>query len=110
MRLGICINAGRGAIAAALMATLALAACGAPPRATWTKEGVTEDQVKQDQKECVAEANSYGFLTSPTALGGGSNVATRQQGDIYRACMAKKGYGEAPSGTQPQPGQGQPAE
>jgi len=110
MRAGIGVIVSRAGIAATLTAALALAACSAPQRGTWTKEGLTEDELKSDQKECVAEANSYGFLSSPTVLGGGPSADTRQQGDIYRACMAKKGYGEVPGGTQPQPGSGQPAQ
>ena len=110
MRAGVCVIASRCGIAAALTAALALAACGEPQHGTWTKEGLTENELKSDQKECVAEANSYGFLSSPTVLGGGPSADTRQQGDIFRACMARKGYGEARSGTPPQPNAGQPAQ
>lgn len=88
--------------AAALAAALALSACGQPTSAVWSKEGVTQVELRRDQKACVAEADNYGFLVPPTAQGGGSTAATRQQGDIYRACMAHKGYSEYAPGSVPQ--------
>jgi hypothetical protein len=92
-----------------LIATLALAACGPGPRGVWTKEGVTESELKRDQRACTLEAGSYDFLVPPPTLGGGPAVAARQQADIYRACMASKGYGEVPAGSvTKQPGQPSP--
>lgn len=91
----------------ALAATLALTACGSPPRTVWEKEGLTQDELKRDQKDCVAESNNYDFLNSgfSVSTGKSASVTTRQQADIYRACMAKKGYTEAPAGAQPKAGQ-----
>lgn len=88
--------------AAALAAALALSACGQPTSAVWNKEGATQVELKRDQKACVAEADKYGFLVPSAAQGGGSTAATRQQGDIYRACMARKGYSEYAPGSEPQ--------
>lgn len=98
---------GKAGFALALSVTLTLVACGSPPRAVWDKEGLTQDELRRDQKACVAEANDYGFLNSGFSVNSGNSasVATRQQADIYRACMAKKGYTEAPAGAQPKAGQ-----
>lgn len=89
-----------------LALALALGACG--QRMTWSKEGVTADELKRDQKACLAEANSYGFLTgggadTMGAMAGSSAVDTRQQGDIYRLCMAKRGYSQSPAASKGQP-------
>lgn len=88
------------------MATLALSACGPVQRNTWAKEGLTEAELKRDQKACVAEANSYGFLSSAPNTLGSANANARQQADIYRACMARKGYFQG-SGDTAKPGQPQ---
>lgn len=92
---------------ALLVAVLALGACG--PRMTWTKEGMTDDELRHDQKACLAEANRYGFLNlgsslEPGGLSAEPSVAQRQQGDIYSTCMETKGYSRAPGQAQP-PGQ-----
>ncbi|HKO06480.1 MAG TPA: hypothetical protein VJ487_02105 [Alphaproteobacteria bacterium] len=92
----------RVAGAAALAAALALSACGQPTSGVWSKEGATQEALRRDQRACVAEAGNYGFLVPPTSQGGGSTAATRQQGDIYRACMAQKGYNEYAPGSVPQ--------
>ncbi len=85
---------------AALAAVLALSACGEGPRGVWTKDNVKESQLRRDQKACVAEAGDYDFLTPTSQMaGGGSSAAMRQQGDLYRACMASKGYTELAPGS-----------
>lgn len=89
--------------AAGVAAALALAACGPGPRGVWDKDGLTQDELKRDQKACVAEAGSYGFLSGSSSPTGGPTAATRQQGDIYRACMESKGYSELPPGSLPKP-------
>ena len=105
------MKAGRRRATAGLMvllvAVLALGACG--PRMTWTKEGMTDDELRHDQKACLAEANRYGFLNlgsslEPGGLSAEPSVAQRQQGDIYSTCMQTKGYSRAPDQAQP-PGQ-----
>ena len=84
-------------------ALLALGACG--PRMTWTKEHMTEDELRSDQKECLAEADRYGFLIGSTLEPGGlsaePSLAARQRGDIYSTCMQTKGYSRAIGGAQP---------
>jgi len=84
-------------------ALLALGACG--PRMTWTKEHMTEDELRGDEKACLAEANRYGFLIGSTLEPGGlsaePSLAARQQGDIYSTCMQTKGYSRAIGGAQP---------
>ncbi len=86
-----------------LVAVLALGACG--PRVTWTKEGMTQDELRRDQKACLAEANRYGFLIGSTLEPGGlsaePSLAARQQGDIYTTCMQTMGYSRAPGQAQP---------
>ena len=81
---------------------LTLSACAPSASGVWSKEGVAPAQVKGDQRACVAQAGDYGFLVPSPAQGGGSTVATRQEGDIYRACMARKGYSEYAPGSLPQ--------
>jgi len=92
--------------AAAVAGLLALApglfGCGPAPSGQWSKEGASEASVKRDQKACVAEAGDYGFLVSQTGQVQGSTVAARQQGDIYRSCMTRKGYSEYAPGSLPQ--------
>lgn len=92
-----------------LVVALALGACA--PRMTWTKEGSTEDELRRDQKACLAEADQYGFLITPSVAPNypGATVAARQQGDIYSTCMAAKGYTEVPAGPE-QPSQAPPAQ
>jgi hypothetical protein len=90
------------------VAALALVACS-HQRMIWTKEGLTQDELRRDQKACLAEADSYGFLQgggsdSMGGMAGSSTAATRQQGDIYRSCMNQRGYSQAPAGaTTPKP-------
>ena len=81
---------------------LALSACAPSASGVWSKEGVAPAEVKRDQRACVAQAGDYGFLVPSAAQGGGSTVATRQEGDIYRACMTRKGYSEYAPGSLPQ--------
>lgn len=84
-------------------ALLALGACG--PRMTWTKEHMTADELRIDQKECLAEADRYGFLLGSTLEPGGlstePSLAARQRGDIYSTCMQTKGYSRVIGGAQP---------
>jgi hypothetical protein len=99
---------GKAGVALALFAVLAVAACGPGQRTKWSKEGLTQDELRRDQKECVAEANGYGFLNSNPNSAGGSATNTMQQADLYRACMIQKGYSMGPGGTmQSKPGQSQ---
>jgi hypothetical protein len=83
----------------ALLLLAGLSACGdsGGGGTGWTKEGADEVMVRQDEKDCVAESERYGFLQgSPVATGPGSpstTAAVRQQGDIYQSCMVAKGYG-----------------
>ena len=84
-----------------LAALLAVSACTPPPGASWTKEGVTQDGLKRDQKECVAESGDYGFLLGPNS---GQIGAINQQADIYQACMTQKGYSPGLPGTLPPAG------
>ncbi len=95
---------GMAGLEALLVAVLALGACA--PRVTWTKEGLTEDELRRDQKACLAEANRYGFLNigsslEPGGLSADPSVAQRQQGDIYSTCMQTKGYSRAVGEAQP---------
>lgn len=100
-----CGTAGLGAALAVAFA-LALGACG--PRMTWTKEGSTADELRLDEKSCLAEANRYGFLLgssgNPGGLSPAPSLAARQQGDIYSSCMEAKGYDRAPAASQPASG------
>jgi len=91
-----------------LVALLAVCACTPPPGSSWTKEGgVTQDELKRDQKACVAESGNYGFLLGPNS---GPSGAADQQADIYRACMAQKGYGPAAPDTSPPAGSDEAAQ
>ena len=94
---------GIAGLGVALAVALALGGCG--PRMTWTKEGLTADELRRDQKACLAEANRYGFLLGPSREPGGlspaPSLAARQQGDIYSSCMESKGYDRAPASAQP---------
>lgn len=67
----------------------------------WYREGMTADQLKQDQKECSAQAQNYGFvnpqLNSPSmgpSAGGGptGRVVVQSEGDLFRTCMNARGY------------------
>jgi hypothetical protein len=78
---------------------LALAACAPGASGVWSKEGATEASVKRDQRACVADAGDYGFLVSQAGQGAGTTVTARQQADIYRACMTRKGYSEYAPGS-----------
>lgn len=94
---------GKAGMGAALAVVLALGACG--PRMTWTKEGSTADELRGDEKACLAESDRYGFLLGwsqdPSSLSPSPSVAARQQGDIYSSCMETKGYNRAPAPPQP---------
>ena len=94
---------GTAGLGAALAVVLALGACG--PRMTWTKEGLTADELRRDEKACLAEADRYGFLLGwseePGGLSPAPSLAARQQGDIYSSCMETKGYDRAPAPSQP---------
>jgi hypothetical protein len=107
MKIEAWAKAGRCGAGVALAALLFLAACTPPPAQSWNKEGGTQDELKRDQKACVAEAGNYGFLMGPTS---GPSAAINQQADIYRACMAKMGYTPAPRGALPPAGPEQPAQ
>ncbi|HLI10994.1 MAG TPA: hypothetical protein VKY65_05300 [Alphaproteobacteria bacterium] len=104
--------AGTARLTAIVLTLMAVAACS-PQRMSWTKEGLTQDELRRDQKACLAESHDYGFLnlggmgsngTGPT--GGSSSVAARQEGDLYRACMQSRGYSQVPANQKP-PGQPQ---
>jgi hypothetical protein len=75
----------------------------------WYREGLTDAQLKQDLKECNAQAGDYGFLnpdlTSPASPqpGGGptGRVVVRDEGDLFRTCMNSRGYARVPPPPQP---------
>jgi len=68
----------------------------------WSKAGANEATLKRDQKACVAEAGNYDFLVPQSGPGQMSALAVRQEADIYRGCMARKGYSEYAPGSLPQ--------
>ena len=77
-----------------------LVAC-ADKEIPWYREGMTAQQLKQDQDECSAQAQNYGFvnprLSSPANnpdVGGGSGgrVSVQNEGDLFRTCMNARGY------------------
>ena len=91
--------------------TLVLFAC-AEKEIPWYREGMTADQLKQDQKECAAQSQNYGFvnprLNSPANnpdVGGGSSgrVVVQNEGDLFRTCMNSRGYARVPP--PPKPGE-----
>ncbi|HEY6336687.1 MAG TPA: hypothetical protein VI113_12465 [Alphaproteobacteria bacterium] len=90
-----------------LAVLLAFCACTPPPGVTWTKEGITQDGLKRDQKACVAESGDYGFLLGPNS---GQIGAVNQQADIYQACMTQKGYSPASPGALPPAGSDEQAQ
>ena len=92
-------------IRALLLATLCglgflLVAC-AEKQIPWYREGMTAQQLKQDQDECAAQARDYSFvnprLSSPANnpdVGGGTGgrVTVQNEGDLFRTCMNARGY------------------
>lgn len=89
--------------------TLVLFAC-AEREIPWYREGMTADQLKQDQKECAAQARDYSFvnprLSSPANnpdVGGGSagRVTVQNEGDLFRTCMNARGYARVEPPKQP---------
>jgi hypothetical protein len=90
-------------ISASILACLVLAGCsgGGYP---WYREGMTEDQLRTDEKECAAQARDYMFLhpdlaaPSDSTPGGGPSgrVVRRTEGDLFRTCMNARGYARVP--------------
>lgn len=83
--------------------TFMLVAC-AEKEIPWYREGMTADQLKQDQKECAAQSQNYGFVNprlnspanNPDAGGGPSGrVVVQNEGDLFRTCMNSRGYARA---------------
>lgn len=82
---------------------IGLAACAGQDY-PWYREGMTDAQLKQDLKECNAQARDYGFLnpdldTPALAQPGGGptgRVVVRDEGDLFRTCMNARGYARVP--------------
>ena len=87
---------------------LVLSAC-AEKEIPWYREGMTADELKQDQKECSAQSQNYSFvnpqLNTPSTLqpGGGSSgrVVVQNEGDLFRTCMNSRGYARVPPPKKP---------
>ncbi len=110
------MNAAVGATLALLLLA-GLPACSDSGGGTgWTREGADDAMVRQDEKDCVAESERYGFLQGPPVATGpaspSTTAAVRQQGDIYQSCMVAKGYrmGRLPKAGQPGQSQTAPTE
>jgi|SRR5208282_3288238 len=72
-----------------LMALFGVSSCNSPGD-NWIKEGVTQDELKNDQGDCATQSSNYNFLVN-TDTSGQFGVMD-QQADVYQDCMAKKGY------------------
>jgi len=67
------------AVAGATLVTFALSGCTA---FYWSKPGTTQEQFTMDNQDCAKEA-----APTPAAVNYGVIVQ-----DVYRACLAKRGY------------------
>lgn len=83
------MNALRTAIAAIVVLAAALTGC-ASSSDTWTKPGVTEQERGRDTLDCLTQAKRV------TPGVGGPPVETVNQ-DLYRRCMANRGYTSDPA-------------
>ena len=87
---------------------VAVAACAAREY-PWYREGMTEAGLKQDQKECAAQSQNYGFvnpqLNAPGSdqPGGGPSgrVVVQDEGNLFRTCMNARGYARVPPPPKP---------
>ena len=78
---------------------LSLAACG-DSNGTWNKQGAAPYQSVSAQKQCLEQANKLGFLDTSGGPRGGLSVAgssssgysRNSRNDLYRMCMADRGY------------------
>ena len=78
---------------------LSLAACG-DSTGTWTKQGAAPYQSVSAQKNCLEQANKLGFLDTSGGPRGGlgtpgsssSGYSLNSRNDLYRMCMADRGY------------------
>jgi hypothetical protein len=78
---------------------LALAGCG-ESNGTWTKQGSAPYQSVSAQKQCLEQANKLGFLDTGGGPRGGlgtagssdSSYSRNHRNDMYRLCMADRGY------------------
>jgi hypothetical protein len=77
-----------------LLAALApLGACA--PTLVWHKEGADDEDLRQAQRRCSRESQSYGFALERR---GGEDGATTERGaassggGVYRDCMERLGW------------------
>ena len=87
-----------------VLMVLAFLAVSCESRGVWTKDGLTQAQLRSDQKACVRESGQYGFLagtsqTTPSGIGS-SSVSGIDQADLYRMCMRSHGYKKVRSSEQ----------
>ncbi len=81
----------------AMVLGLLMSGCGG--QMVWLKDGATQQQFEQDQRECVYEAEKYGFvpITGNSKTPGADGIsAGLQEGlrkrQLFRQCMEVRGY------------------
>jgi hypothetical protein len=78
-----------------LMLAFGLVGCG--ERGVWTKEGVTDSELKTAQKSCVRESAQYDWLNNESQDSSStSRYSVLNRGGVYRLCMSGRGFGQVP--------------
>jgi hypothetical protein len=95
----------RTVISVAALAAVQACAPAAPLEIhRWAKPNASYDDFLKDRYACIHDARSNvssAFIEGGT---GGARSGEILRGDIYKACMAARGYREDPNGFEPPPG------
>jgi len=93
-------------IVAVMLASLLACGCASAPTKpfTWAKAGATYDDFLKDRYACIQDAR--GRASSAYAQGsfGAANSRDVVNVNIFKPCMASKGYRLDPNGFPPPPG------